>query len=338
MGDSVSNALPPDRLERLLPVVPHLAQLVLAHGMPRIDDLHVLLLGLDLENESQELRELERWARILAAARNATDALTRDAAQRAFMLRRVPQFIALNAITVVSGNEVMPEPAAPASLPAAPASLPGVTQQAASNTRPLEDTTEFTSSATTRGTIRPTCPWCGCEFRTHRPGNVRCPSCDWEFAIDDNGQVTGGWPLTVTCPDEDCGCSFRIRRAGKVRCPECNWAFQVNKKGRVRRMITKLVCSTCSNRVVLYNSQISDGDWDCPSCGARNNEEDGDERPQDEKSGDEEAGDEVASDSTSQALSAFIKCSYCAHTFSACTQMEVQCPACNTMVSASDPS
>lgn len=104
MTDSLSR----NDVERLLPTLAHLAEMMANHGSLSRTALQVLLMGIGLEEDSA-LRELQLWTRVLAAAREAsvpTDPsglLVQESARRALMLRGVPDAEARRAISVVAG-------------------------------------------------------------------------------------------------------------------------------------------------------------------------------------------------------------------------------------------
>ena len=101
MKEPVTGPLPPDRLELLLPTLRHLAEMVAKNSDLSREELNLLLMGVGLDEE-WALDELERWVKILKAAREANDAGKREMAQRALMLRGIPEAAAMLAVSIAA--------------------------------------------------------------------------------------------------------------------------------------------------------------------------------------------------------------------------------------------
>lgn len=93
----------PEQLERLLPALSHVADAMKKNGALSRRKLQLLLLGIDIKGD-WALDELERWVRVLAEASTTTDAVRREMAQRALMLRGIPEAPAMLAIATVAGT------------------------------------------------------------------------------------------------------------------------------------------------------------------------------------------------------------------------------------------
>jgi len=98
----MTEPLPPDQLDLLLPVLRHVAEMVQKGADLDRDDLELLLLpgGLD---EEWATGELERWVKVLVAVRGVTDPRKRELAQRALMLRGIPEAAAMLAVSIAAG-------------------------------------------------------------------------------------------------------------------------------------------------------------------------------------------------------------------------------------------
>lgn len=101
MRETVTGPLSPDRLELLLPTLRHLAEMVAKNSDLSRESLHLLLMGVGLDEE-WALEEMERWVKILKAAREANDAGKREMAQRALMLRGIPEAAAMLAVSIAA--------------------------------------------------------------------------------------------------------------------------------------------------------------------------------------------------------------------------------------------
>ncbi|MCL4488662.1 MAG: zinc ribbon domain-containing protein [Chloroflexi bacterium] len=104
----MTEPLGPDKVERLLVYLRHEAEIIKKNRSLTRDDIKLLLLTSDLE-EDWAIDELERWAKILVAARGATDPTKRELVQRALMLRNVPEAPALLAVSLVSDSREQEE-------------------------------------------------------------------------------------------------------------------------------------------------------------------------------------------------------------------------------------
>ncbi len=113
----MTEPLASDRLESLLPALRHVAEMVQKSGALGREDLELLLMATGLADD-WAVDELERWAKVLTAVRDSVDASRRELAQRALMLRGVPEAAAMLAVAAVSGSvpadSVAVVPAAPA--------------------------------------------------------------------------------------------------------------------------------------------------------------------------------------------------------------------------------
>lgn len=103
----MTNPLPPNQLENLLPALRHVAELVQKSGAPSRENLQLLLIASGLE-EDWAIDELSRWAKVLAAVRGVTEAGKRDIAQRALMLRGVPEAPAKLAVETEAASAPAP--------------------------------------------------------------------------------------------------------------------------------------------------------------------------------------------------------------------------------------
>ena len=83
----MTNPLPPNQLENLLPALRHVAELVQKSGAPNREDLQLLLIACELE-EDWAIDELQRWARALAAVRRDGREQTRYCSTRPYAARR----------------------------------------------------------------------------------------------------------------------------------------------------------------------------------------------------------------------------------------------------------
>jgi len=100
----MTEPLSPDRLEQMLPALRHLAEMVAkSSGLSR-KSLQVLLMGSGLDND-WAMDELERWVKILVAAKDAADTTEREMAQRALMLRGISEAAAMLAVSIAAGSE-----------------------------------------------------------------------------------------------------------------------------------------------------------------------------------------------------------------------------------------
>jgi DNA polymerase-3 subunit beta len=111
----MTDPLSPNQLERLLPALRHVAELVQQNGAPSREDLQLLLLASGLD-EDWAVNELERWAKVLAAVRGVDDAARRDLAVRALTLRNVPEAPAKLAVETAAAPARV-EPPEPTTLP-----------------------------------------------------------------------------------------------------------------------------------------------------------------------------------------------------------------------------
>ncbi|MCS7265586.1 MAG: hypothetical protein NZ805_12220 [Armatimonadetes bacterium] len=110
----MTDQLPADKLEKLLPALRHVAELVQEKGEPNKEDLQLLLLASGMD-EDWAISELERWAKVLVAVRGKKDEGKREIAVRALMLRGVPEALAKLAVEIASS----PQPSKPKVLPIA---------------------------------------------------------------------------------------------------------------------------------------------------------------------------------------------------------------------------
>ena len=97
----MTEPLSPDRLEQMLPTLRHLAEMVAKSGGLSRKSLQVLLMGSGLDND-WTMDELERWVKILVAAKEAADTTERELAQRALMLRGIPEAAAMLAVSIAA--------------------------------------------------------------------------------------------------------------------------------------------------------------------------------------------------------------------------------------------
>lgn len=118
----MSAPLASEQLQRLLPTLGHLAEMVKKAGKLDRESLRLLLIGSGLQEECAE-RELERWVDILVAARAASGPIKREIARRALMLRGIPEAPAALAVSVVAEEERAEPPQPLRSLRASVASL-----------------------------------------------------------------------------------------------------------------------------------------------------------------------------------------------------------------------
>ncbi|MFN8474239.1 MAG: hypothetical protein U0822_18745 [Anaerolineae bacterium] len=109
----MSQPLSPEQVAQLLPLLPEVVRLVVAGGHPAANELEMLLAGNGLDDEPYRA-ELQRWANILTAARASTDASRRDLAQRALVMRGVPETDAAQAAAAVTADTGVPVAAAAA--------------------------------------------------------------------------------------------------------------------------------------------------------------------------------------------------------------------------------
>ncbi len=115
----MSQPLSPEQVAQLLPLLPELVRLIVPGGHPSTNELEMLLLGSGLDSEPYRA-ELQRWSSILTAARASTEASRRDLAQRALMMRSVPEADAAQAAEAVTRDTGVPVAAATAASAAAP--------------------------------------------------------------------------------------------------------------------------------------------------------------------------------------------------------------------------
>jgi len=101
----MKNMLSPDCLEQILPAIQHIAEMIRRSGRPDREDIKLLLMASDL-NEEWMIDEVERWAEVLNLVRGESKAERREAAQRALMMRGVPEASAKLAVDTVA---VIPE-------------------------------------------------------------------------------------------------------------------------------------------------------------------------------------------------------------------------------------
>lgn len=73
------------------------------------------------------------------------------------------------------------------------------------------------------GNIAAHCPSCDEPRRFSSAGDVTCPGCGWDFEIDDNGEITEGYPIGTACPH--CKGQVMVRYAGAAICPLCREPF-----------------------------------------------------------------------------------------------------------------
>ncbi len=97
----MTDPLPPEKLERLLPALKHVADLVRDKGELSRDDLQLLLLASGMD-EDWAVSELERWTKVLVTVRGENDERKKEIAVRALMLRGVPEAPAKLAVEVVT--------------------------------------------------------------------------------------------------------------------------------------------------------------------------------------------------------------------------------------------
>jgi hypothetical protein len=107
MGEPLS----PKQVERLLPALRDVAELVQRRGDVSEEDLKLLSQGVGLRTK-WAVRELRIWAGILAEVRGAHDAHKRDIAVRALRLRGIQEASARLAVEIVA-PEPPPSPSAP---------------------------------------------------------------------------------------------------------------------------------------------------------------------------------------------------------------------------------
>jgi len=100
----MTEPLSPDQLDLLLPVLRHVAEMVQKGADLNRDDLQLLLLPSGLDEE-WATGELERWVKVLVAVRGVTDPRRRELAQRALMLRGIPEAAAMLAISIAAEAE-----------------------------------------------------------------------------------------------------------------------------------------------------------------------------------------------------------------------------------------
>jgi|GEM_PF-4456968 len=103
--------LSPKQVERLLPALRDVAELVQRRGDVSEEDLKLLSQGVGLRTK-WAVRELRIWAGILAEVRGAHDAHKRDIAVRALRLRGIQEASARLAVEIVA-PEPPPSPSAP---------------------------------------------------------------------------------------------------------------------------------------------------------------------------------------------------------------------------------
>ena len=99
----MTEPLSPTQIEHVLPALGHVAEMVQksSHPLSR-EDLQLLLLASDIDGD-WAVDELERWVKVLAMVRGVDDANRRELAQRALMLRGVPEATAMLAVSTVAG-------------------------------------------------------------------------------------------------------------------------------------------------------------------------------------------------------------------------------------------
>jgi len=117
----MTNPLPPNQLESLLPALRHVAELVQKSGAPNRENLQLLLIASGLEEE-WAIDELSRWAKVLVMVRSVTDTGKREVAVRGLMLRGILEAPAKLAVETAAGTASVPprfhsEPKAATSLP-----------------------------------------------------------------------------------------------------------------------------------------------------------------------------------------------------------------------------
>ena len=100
----MTEPLSPDQLDLLLPVLRHVAEMVQKGADLNRDDLQLLLLPSGLDEE-WATGELERWVKVLVAVRGVTDPGKRELAQRALMLRGIPEAAAMLAVSIAARAE-----------------------------------------------------------------------------------------------------------------------------------------------------------------------------------------------------------------------------------------
>ena len=111
----MTDPLPPEKLERLLPALKHVADLVRDKGELSRDDLQLLLLASGMD-EDWAVSELERWTKVLVTVRGENDERKKEIAVRALMLRGVPEAPAKLVVEVVTE----PKPPEPTKRPVLP--------------------------------------------------------------------------------------------------------------------------------------------------------------------------------------------------------------------------
>src|SRR5574341_444056 len=100
----MSDPLPPDKLDKLLPALKHLAEMMQKSSNVDADSLELLLLGVGLE-EDWAIDEVQRWKKILSSVRGQTDTSKREFAQRALILRGVPEAHAMLGVSIAAELE-----------------------------------------------------------------------------------------------------------------------------------------------------------------------------------------------------------------------------------------
>ncbi len=100
----MSDPLPPEKLDKLVPVLKHLAEMMQKSSNVDADSLELLLLGVGLEEE-WAVDEVMRWKRILSSVHGQTDASKREFAQRALILRGIQEAHAMLAVSIVAEPE-----------------------------------------------------------------------------------------------------------------------------------------------------------------------------------------------------------------------------------------
>ena len=98
----MSSCLPDDSLQRMLPLLDSLAQLIATGGAAGTRQLRTLLAAAGLEATSALLTELGFWSRLLQSVREAPDGDGQEVAVRGLMLRGVPEAAATRAVRLVA--------------------------------------------------------------------------------------------------------------------------------------------------------------------------------------------------------------------------------------------
>lgn len=91
----MDSQLPEEILNKLLPILKHLAEFISKGIMPKKYELEVILKSIGLEGEAKALTELQLWGKILEKARNNPDNPDRAAIITELQNRGIPEFPAI---------------------------------------------------------------------------------------------------------------------------------------------------------------------------------------------------------------------------------------------------